>query len=187
MAVRPGNIILDLSAEPLRAVAGQSWPASEPDFRRVYQQQPLDTAIYLSLEQSGAIAREIGFTSDLYSAGIVLFECLTGRLSVPERRCGHGAVETCHRTGPGPANPREGIPRPLNDLVHRMLRKDSRDRYQCAEAVLADLEVIENALRDGNLDPDFVIGAYDPRRTLTEPAFVGRDTNCSNSSPSFSS
>src|SRR5690606_16862649 len=53
-------------------------------------------------------------------------------------------------------------------------KKDPRDRYQTAEGVLADLTVIEDALRRGQPEPTVVVGMYDRRQTLTEPAFVGR-------------
>ena len=55
-----------------------------------------------------------------------------------------------------------------------MLRKDPRDRYQTAEAVVADLTVIAEAVQQGESEPALVVGLHDRRHTLTEPAFVGR-------------
>ncbi|MDX1944937.1 MAG: AAA family ATPase, partial [Pirellulaceae bacterium] len=66
------------------------------------------------------------------------------------------------------------MPRALDDILQRLLRKDPRDRYQSAAAVLADLAAIQAARAAGNHDPDLVVGLHDRRRTLTEPAFVGR-------------
>src|SRR5262249_50681089 len=65
-------------------------------------------------------------------------------------------------------------PRALDEVIQRLLRKDPRDRYQSAEAVLADLALIEGALDRGASEPALVVGLHDRRRTLTEPAFVGR-------------
>ena len=39
------------------------------------------------------------------------------------------------------------VPRALDEVVQRLLRKDPRDRYQSAAAVLADLESIAAAIR----------------------------------------
>ena len=39
---------------------------------------------------------------------------------------------------------------------------------------MADLTLIEDAVRRGDREPDFVVGLYDRRRTVTEAAFVGR-------------
>ncbi|MBM4090958.1 MAG: protein kinase, partial [Planctomycetes bacterium] len=174
-AVRPGNVILGVAADPSRVALVNLGYYQNKVFDAAIYQQPLDTAIYLSLEQSGAVAREVGFTSDLYSAGIILFECLTG--APPFQSDDVGTVLLKHVTEPVPdlQTKRSDIPRPLNDLVQRMLRKDSHDRYQSAEAILADLRIIEDAWRGGNSDPDLVIGASDRRRTLTEPVFVGRE------------
>ena len=39
---------------------------------------PVVAAHYLSPEQSGALNYELGAPSDLYSLGVLIFECLTG-------------------------------------------------------------------------------------------------------------
>ena len=67
------------------------------------------------------------------------------------------------------------IPRGLDEMIQRLLRKDPRDRYQSAEAVLADVRSLRQALRQGVQEPKVVVGGRDQRRTLTEPAFVGRE------------
>src|SRR5262249_40079723 len=72
------------------------------------------------------------------------------------------------------------VPRALDEIIQRLLRKDPRDRYQSAEAVRADLEHLKNALDKGQADPSMVIGLHDRRRSLTEPAFVGRDQELAN-------
>src|SRR5262249_33672353 len=65
------------------------------------------------------------------------------------------------------------------EVIQHLLRKDPRDRYQTAAAVLADLEAIAKALAEGDLEPALVTGACDRRRTLTEPAFVSREAELS--------
>ena len=46
------------------------------------------------------------------------------------------------------------IPRALDEVIQRLLRKDPRDRYQSAEAVLLDLADIAAAVADGQLRAD---------------------------------
>ena len=41
----------------------------------------------------------------------------------------------------------QSVPRALESLIHRLLKKDPRDRYQSAEAALADLEAIAEGMR----------------------------------------
>lgn len=67
------------------------------------------------------------------------------------------------------------VPRALDEVIQRLLRKDPRDRYQAAAGVLADLKQIGEALERGIADPTLVVGLEDRRKTLTEPAFVGRN------------
>src|SRR5207253_2208098 len=66
------------------------------------------------------------------------------------------------------------VPRALDEIIHRLLRKDPRDRYQSAAAVVADLDALREALAKGVAEPAIVVGLHDRRRTLTQPAFVGR-------------
>ena len=77
---------------------------------------------------------------------------------------------------PGPSFRAMGVPVPLalEQWVQHLIQKDPRDRYQTAEAALEDLRRISEALGAGVADPAVVVGTRDQRRTLTEPAFIGR-------------
>ena len=67
------------------------------------------------------------------------------------------------------------VPRALNELVQRLLRKDPRDRYQSADAALSDLKDIAESVESGRMDPAIAIGSSDRRVTITESAFIGRE------------
>lgn len=138
------------------------------------RRQTVDDAIYLSPEQAGSLDYDVGPPADLYSAGVVLFEFLAGR--PPFQGETVGAVLLQHMTARVPEVRGLGreVPRALDEILQRLLRKDPRDRYQSAEAVLADVAQIEEALRHGDRDPELVVGLRDRRGTLTESAFVGR-------------
>ncbi|MBI1900442.1 MAG: AAA family ATPase, partial [Planctomycetia bacterium] len=172
--VRPSNIVVNDGGWVSRAALVDFGPAQVGDPDSPLQSQPLAHALYLSPEQAGSIDQDIGEPSDLYAAGVVLFECLAGR--PPFAGESIGAVLYAHMTARVPELRELGlaVPRALDELVGRLLRKDPRDRYQSAEAVLADIEAIARGLASGESDPAVVIGAQDRRGTLTEPAFVAR-------------
>ena len=134
----------------------------------------MGTALYMSPEQAGMLDTDKDERSDLYSAGILLFECLAGH--IPFQGTNVGEVLRLHLTARPPELRSLGlaVPRALDEVIQRLLRKDPRDRYQTAEAVFADLDVIASALEQGITEPALVVGLRDRRRTLTEPAFVGR-------------
>lgn len=134
----------------------------------------VETVWYISPEQAGLIDRDVAEPSDLYSAGAILYHCLSGR--PPFQGENIGAVLFEHMTAPVPELRSLGleVPRALDEIIQRLLRKDPSDRYQLAEAVLEDWETLQRALETGEREPNLAIGARDRRGTLAEPAFVAR-------------
>src|SRR5262245_31214885 len=173
--IRPSNIIVNDDEPVTRATLVDFDPISS---QRLEESTPgsqaLDCALYLSPEQAGALDQDVTEASDLYSAGVTLFHCLAGR--PPFSGKGLGSILLAHMTASVPKLRSLGItvPRALDEVIGRLLRKDPRDRYQSAEGVLADLDEIAAGLAQGEAEPAVVIGARDYRETLTEPAFVAR-------------
>src|SRR5438105_7575614 len=102
------------------------------------------TAQYLSPEQ--ARGTSVDARSDIYSAGVVLYELLTG--TVPFT--GDTAVEIAMRhlsaVPEPPSALREDVPHELDMVVLRALAKDPADRYQSAEEMDAELERVSRGL-----------------------------------------
>jgi len=172
--LRPENIIVNdgQTVDWLKLVDIASARSFEPDRMRRDRLQALVT--YMSPEQAGSIDVDVGEASDLYALGIVLFECLAG--SPPFGGCNPGTVLFEHLTAEVPdiRVRNAAVPRALEELIHRLLRKDPLDRYQLASAVLHDIRAISNSPDHLEGDATFAIGSTDRRRTLTEPSFVAR-------------
>ncbi len=172
--LKPANIIVDGETPLQRATIIDFGLARSAFLDASIRDQPVGTARYMSPAQAGLLGHDADERSDLYAAGVVLFECIAGR--PPFAGNSVGEVLRQHVTLRPPELRTLGlaIPRALDEIIARLLRKDPRDRYQSAEAVLTDLTLITNALNRGVADPAIVVGLRDRRRTLTEPAFVGR-------------
>ena len=173
-SVTPANIITNEVGPIGTATLVNFGPTQTVESDDPRQWQLLEMAQYASPEESGSIEHDLTPASDLYSVGVVLHQCVTGKL--PYDGATVGAILFEHMTAPIPPLCADGqvVPRALEELVERLLRKDPRDRYQSADAALVDLDAIAAGINAGNPDPAVVIGSHDKRFTLTAPSFVGR-------------
>ncbi len=171
--IKPSNVIVNGQGTVVRAVLTDIGMLFG-NLLGMNQQQARESVLYLSPEQTGSVDVDVRESSDLYSVGILLYECLTGR--PPFRGKTFGDILFEHMTVPVPGLSARGfnIPSVVDEVIQRLLHKDPRDRYQSAQGVLSDLLLILAALERGDAAPTLVLGATDRRRTLTEPAFAGR-------------
>ncbi|HST86560.1 MAG TPA: diguanylate cyclase [Kineosporiaceae bacterium] len=100
------------------------------------------TFAYCAPEQSGMLKRPVDNRSDLYSLGVVLFECLAGVL--PFQTADVGELLRMHAVTPAPdlRDLAPGTPRGLAKVVATLLAKDPDDRYQNGEVLAADLRAL---------------------------------------------
>ncbi len=100
----------------------------------------MGTAQYLSPEQ--ARGAPVDQTSDLYSAGIVLFELLTGEVPFTGDTPVEIAMKHLSEVPDPPSELRAEVPYDLDNIVLRALSKEPAERYQSAAAMDADLETV---------------------------------------------
>ena len=110
---------------------------------------------YFSPEQ--AQGQEVTEASDIYSAGVVLYEMLTG--SVPFDGETPVAIAMQHiKTPPRPVNIlNPDVPASISAVVQKALTKDPKNRYQQAEDMARDLQKAlsepAQVIREVNLEP----------------------------------
>ncbi|HLF40153.1 MAG TPA: AAA family ATPase, partial [Acidimicrobiia bacterium] len=138
------------------------------------REELVGTARYLAPEAAGLVESGIDERSDLYSLGVVLFECLAGE--PPFAGDTVGEVLRHHLNTPAPSLRGLGVavPRAVDGMIQRLLGKDPEARYQSAAAAWADVAEISAALAAGVAEPAVTPGLHDRRHVLTEPSFVGR-------------
>lgn len=142
-------------------------------------QEALGSVHYISPEQ--ARGSRIDARSDIYSAGVVLYEMITGRL--PYEGDSPVAVAIQHINSI-PLSPREidpEIPEALEAITMKAMASDVNQRYISADAMLADLEEFRKnpsinfdytpadlLVTDGD-EPTQIIGANTPHTVRPQP------------------
>jgi eukaryotic-like serine/threonine-protein kinase len=101
----------------------------------------MGTAMYVSPEQ--ATGGQVTAASDLYSLGVVAYECLAGQ--PPFRAREPLAIAYAHKHEPVPELPPD-VPPPVSDLVYQMLAKTADQRPPSAMAVADRADVLRDAL-----------------------------------------
>ncbi len=103
------------------------------------------TPEYMSPEQ--AAAKPIDHRSDLCSLGIVLYEMLSGRKPFAAKSYGDLLIKIMTVQPPRLKSVRQGVPRALEELVHRCMEKDPGRRPASSDELLQALEAI--AIEEG--------------------------------------
>ncbi|HWU12188.1 MAG TPA: serine/threonine-protein kinase [Streptomyces sp.] len=129
--VKPSNILLDAAHHPHLADFGISRLLDATTHTATGTL--IGTAAYLSPEQ--VLGRPVGRPSDIYALGLVLLECLTGRLEYDGGPL-EAAIARLHRP---PVLP-HGLPDRLSILLRDMTALDEQDRptaRDCARTLAA--------------------------------------------------
>ena len=122
-------------------------------------QEALGSVHYISPEQ--ARGDRIDARSDIYSAGVVLYEMLTGRLPFEGDSAVSVAIQHLSSVPLAPRDIDPSIPEPLELICMKAMNSDPNKRYPTADAMLADLEKFR---KDPSVDMDYI------RRELATPS-----------------
>ncbi len=162
--LNPSNIIYD-PAEARVAIIDFAGSSLFKD-RRNYHGNTQDVECdphYISPEQTGRIYKAVDFTSDLYSLGAVLYELATGQKLFKSL----DLLKIIHKhIAKAPTNPSHinlKIDRQVEQILLKLLSKDSEDRYQSCSGLAHDLKLCREAIVDGEEVEPFPLGKMDVR------------------------
>ena len=112
--------------------------------------------------------------TDIYALGIILYELLSGQVPF----IGDNALAVMSQAihdAPPPLHHRNGhVPPPLEAVVHKAIRKAPEERYQSAEAMLHDLEHLDDIdLAQFVMGPERPASMPSDRRILLLGGLIG--------------
>lgn len=128
--IKPQNLLLD-AAGVLKVMDFGIARRAEAASSITQTGMIVGTPAYMSPEQ--LLDEGVDARSDLYAAGVVLYECLTGQLPHSASSPVALIAKVLSATPPSPAERNAEVPAPLSSLVMRLMARDPADRPQSAE------------------------------------------------------
>ncbi len=147
--INPGNIVLNPDTGVVKVIdfgIATQFNRTNPIFKSPYVLE--GTLAYLSPEQTGRMNRALDYRTDFYSLGVTFYQLLTGQL--PFATTDILKLVHCH-TAKQPVPPHElkaTIPKPISDIVMKLMAKNAEDRYQSAWGIKVDLESLAEQLKE---------------------------------------
>lgn len=136
--LKPSNILVDAADMPHLLDFGLAKLREPTNDAYATSARFLGTLAYAAPELVEGGPSAVDARSDVYALGVILHEMLTGALPYALGASISSAVEAIRRDAPGGLRA-AGIDEPLQAVVRRGLAKRPEDRYQSADAFLADL------------------------------------------------
>jgi tRNA A-37 threonylcarbamoyl transferase component Bud32 len=151
--VKPDNMLLDARGRVKLGDFGiaRVGAGGEPYADRLTQSGYfVGTPRYSSPEQCRS--EDVDGRSDLYGLGVCLYEMLAGEVPFTAKTPLALLQKICGEPPPSLAERVPGLPAGVEPICLRLLEKEAQDRYQTAEALLADLEPAICALPPAAVD-----------------------------------
>ena len=135
--VKPGNILITPDGRVLLTDFGIAKGLEPSGDDLTHDNIMMGTAKYLSPEQ--VRGKRLDGRADLYSLGLVLYECLAGRVPFLGQNDADTALARLQRDPTDISRLRPTLPRGLPELIHRLLARRPDQRYPSGAAVKAAL------------------------------------------------
>lgn len=162
--IKPSNIFLTRDLKPKILDFGVAL-AARSDLDPTHRRQLVGTPNYMSPEQ--ALGKTLDARSDVFSAGSILYELVTGRRAFDGKNV-EDTISAVIKCEPPPVESlRDDVPAELVHIIRRAMAKSPGDRYQTAKELRTDLATFAGA-REFAGDPPMpatqIIAPLPPRK-----------------------
>ncbi|MEJ2720138.1 MAG: protein kinase [bacterium] len=144
--IKPANIMLAASGRVKVMDFGLARSSGRTQLTR--SGTTIGTVAYMSPEQ--AKGERVDHRTDIWSLGVVLFEMLAAELPFKADYEQATIYRIVNEDPPLITSLHSDVPRELERIIEKTLKKDAKERYQSAENLNADLRSILNAARSSS-------------------------------------
>ena len=135
--IKPSNLILDAGGKLRILDFGLAWIEGQENL--TLSQEFMGTPAYMSPEQAQGMRDALGPGTDIYSLGVTIYEFLAGRSPFSATTFREVLEQIIHNDAPPIRRFSRGVPRELETIALKCLRKRPQDRYLSGEALAQDL------------------------------------------------
>ncbi|MEO8267991.1 MAG: serine/threonine-protein kinase [Ilumatobacteraceae bacterium] len=169
--VKPGNILITPDGRVLLTDFGIAKGLGATGDDLTSANVMMGTAKYLSPEQ--VRGKKLDGRADLYSLGLVLYECLAGRVPFLGETDTDTALARLNRDPTDLARLRPTLPYGLAELIHRLLARRPMDRFATGSELRVALTRIATRADDPTTSPTPSAGVPARRATGQTPVVAG--------------
>ena len=160
--INPSNIVMNPDTSQIKLIdfgIATQLPRENPVI--VHPNVLEGTLAYISPEQTGRMNRSLDYRTDLYSLGVTLYELLTGVLpftATDPMELVHAHIALQPKA---PCDVDPAIPKPVSDIIMKLMAKNAEDRYQSAFGIVSDVKECLQQWNDSGAITEFPIAAHD--------------------------
>ncbi|UCF80631.1 MAG: serine/threonine protein kinase [Acidobacteriota bacterium] len=136
--IKPANLILTTAGELKITDFGI---AKIPQSSLTQTGKLLGTPYYMAPEQ--ILGTDLDHRADIFSAGIIFYQLLTGRLPFSGSSMAAVAYQIVNTDAPSPSKHRTDLPEGIEDILAKMLAKKAQNRYARALDIIQAIEDFE--------------------------------------------
>jgi predicted ATPase/signal transduction histidine kinase/tRNA A-37 threonylcarbamoyl transferase component Bud32 len=177
--INPSNVVINPETRQVKLIDFDISTTLSRERPSIYSPNRLEgTLRYISPEQTGRMNRAIDYRTDFYSLGATLYELLAG--APPFDSADPLELIHCHiALAPLPLHQvHPEIPRPVSDIVMKLLAKTAEERYQSGQGIAGDLAECQSRLRASGRVDAFPLGRHDASERLQIPQkLYGREAD----------